>query len=324
MTMNSSSSSGSGCRRAILKLGLSVPLLAAASRGAFAPAQPAGAHDTRNANKALVLSYIRACDRGDHAKLDGIIAPDAQWWILGRRDFDRKTLMGINRGRYPPGVFRESQILGIVADGDRVAVEYETATLESGVKVFSDFHHLFAVRNGAIVSAREYLDPPPLAKPYAVTQAHPPGQSVAIPDPPSPENDARSRAVAAAFVSNNGPQTLSHELRTPDFRWWLPGFGYLDVDKYMSTVIGIMKSRPRVETVSAETLFTGTIVEGGRVTVQISRNLIFPNYDYWNRLHLVLIIRDGKVQELREHQDLGSAIRGGMPLLEGIDAARVG
>jgi len=69
-------------------------------------------------------------------------------------------------------------------------------------------------------------------------------------------------------------------------------------------------------------LYTGTIVEGGRVTVQISRNLIFPDYDYWNRLHLVLIIRDGKVLELREHQDLGSAIRGGMPLAEGLDASK--
>jgi ketosteroid isomerase-like protein len=178
------------------------------------------------------------------------------------------------------------------------------------------------VRNGAIASVREYLDPPPLAKPFAVTQAHPPGRSVAIPDPPSPANDARSRAVAEAFVANRGPQTLSRELRAPDFRWWLPGVGYRDVDRYMSTVMSIMKSRPRVDTVSAETLYTGTIVEGGRVTVQISRNLIFPDYDYWNRLHLVLIIRDGKVLELREHQDLGSAIRGGMPLAEGLDASK--
>jgi ketosteroid isomerase-like protein len=311
-------------RRTIMKFGLAAPLLAAASRSAFAAAQPRGADDSGSANKGLVLSYVQACDRGDHAKLDAIIAPEAKWWILGRRDFDRKTLMGINRGRYPPGVARKSQILGIVADGDRVAVEYETATVDNGVKGFSVFHHLFVLRNGAIESAREYLDPPPLAKPFTVTQAHPPGRPVAIADPPSPANDARARSVAAAFVANGGPQTLARELRAPDFRWWLPGFGYRDIDKYMSTVIGIMKSRPAVPPVSAETLFTGTLVEGGRVTVQISRNLIFPNYDYWNRLHLVLIIRDGKVVELREHQDLASAIRGGMPLLEGVEAARLG
>src|ERR1700722_18092685 len=229
--MDSANPLDSDARRSILKLGLAAPLLAAASRGGFAAAQAAGADDTRSANKALVLSYIQACDQGDIPKLYSIIAPDAQWWILGRRDFDRKTLMGINRGRYPPGVSRESEILGIVADGDRVAVEYETATLANGVKVFSDFHHLFVVRNGAIVSAQEYLDPPPLAVPFAVTQAHPPGRSVAIPDPPSPANDARSRAVTEAFIENNGPQTLSHELRAPDFRWWLPGYGYRDVDR---------------------------------------------------------------------------------------------
>jgi ketosteroid isomerase-like protein len=317
--MDSASSRDSDTRRTVLKVALAAPLLAAASHWRSALAADAAA----NANKALVISYIRACDRGDHAKLEAIIAPDAQWWILGRRDFDRKTLMGINRGRYPPEVPRESEILGIVADGNQVAVEYETVTLANGVKGYSVFHHLFVVRNNAIVSAREYLDPPPLAKPFAVTQAHPPGRSVAVPDPPSPENDARSRTVATAFVSNGGPQTLSQDLRDADFRWWLPGFGYLDIDKYMSTVISISKSRPPVPAVSAETLFTGTIVEGGRVTVQIARNLIFPNYDYWNRLHLVLIIRDGKVVELREHQDLGSAIRGGMPLLEGVAAARL-
>jgi ketosteroid isomerase-like protein len=320
--LDSSSSRDGAARRSLLKFGLAAPLLAAAARPAFA-ASPGTGGDARSANKALVVAYVEACDRGDHAKLEAIIAPDAQWWILGRRDFDRKTLMGINRGRYPPGVARESQVLGIVAADDRVAVEYETTTLDNGVKGFSVFHHLFVVRNGAIASCREYLDPPPLAKPFAVTQAHPPGRTAAVPDPQSPENDARAKAITDAFVANGGPQTLSRELRAPDFRWWLPGYGYLDVDKYMSTVIGIVKSRPHVATVSAETLFTGTIVEGGRVTVQISRNLIYPNYDYWNRLHLVLIIRDGKVVELREHQDLGSAIRGGMPLLAGVEAAKI-
>jgi ketosteroid isomerase-like protein len=317
MTLDTSSPLDSSARRAIVKLSLAAPLLAAASGSMFAAADSTAA-DTRKANKALVLSYIQACDQGDMAKIDAIIAPDAQWWILGRCDFDRKTIMGINRGRYPPGVSRESAILGIVADGDRVAVEYETATLANGIKVYSDFHHLFVVRNGAIVSGREYLDPPPLAKPYAVTQAHPPGLPVAIGDPPSPAADARNRAIAEAFVLNDGPQRLSRELRAPDFRWWLPGFGYRDLDSFFSKVTAIMKARPRVETVSAETLYTGTIVEGGRVTVQIARNLIYPNYDYVNRLHLVLIIRDGKVLELREHQDLGSAIRGGLPLLEAL------
>jgi ketosteroid isomerase-like protein len=315
---DSSKSCGSGARRAILKMGLAAPLLAAASGRTFAAAASAGTADMRDANKALALSYIQACDRGDMGKLDAIIAPDAKWWILGRRDYDRKTIMDINRGRYVPGVSRESAILGIAAEGDRVAVEFETATMASGAKVYNVFQHLFIVQNGAIASAQEFLDPPPMAKPFADSQAHPPGLPVAMPDPVSPATEAHTRTVAAAFLGNNGPQTLARELRAPGFRWWLTGVGYHDLDRYISKMRATMESRPKVASVGGDTTLTGMTVEGGRVAVAVSRNLIFPDYDYVNRFLIVLILHDGKVLEMREHNDLAGAIRGNLPVAESL------
>jgi uncharacterized protein len=299
-------------------MGLAAPLLAAVSGSAFAAAQPAGAADMRDANKALALAYIQACDRGDIAKLDAVISPDATWWILGRRDYDRKTIMAINRGRYLPGVSRESAILGIAAEDDRVAVEFETVTMVNGAKAYNVYHHIFTVRNGAIVAGREYLDPPPMAKPFAVTQAHPPGLAAAIPDAPSPAVEALTRSIAGDFLGNGGSKTLSHDLRAPDFRWWLTGTGYHDLDRYISKMTAIMMARPRVPQVGGDTKITGQTVEGGRVAVAVERNVIYPEYDYVNRFLIVLIIRNGKIVEMREHNDLAGAIRGGLPVVESL------
>jgi ketosteroid isomerase-like protein len=83
-------------------------------------------------------------------------------------------------------------------------------------------------------------------------------------------------------------------------------------------MITTMKARPVVTPILSETAITGMTVEGGRVAVQVSRNIIFPNYDYINRFHIVLIVRHGKILEMREHNDLAAAIRGGLPVLESL------
>lgn len=274
--------------------------------------------DAREANKALVLGYVEACDRGDIARIDALLAPEAAWWIVGRRDFDRATIMKINEGRYPPDGSRRSSILGIVAEADRVAVEYEMVTVEDGRDAYRVFHHLFVMEDGLIRSVREYLDPPPLDRPFGSSQAFPPDLPKRPARNPELDDAARTRAVALAFLT--GEEPLSPALRSADFRWWITHFGYRDLDDYIAKLMKLMSSaRPQTPTgpTTRDMLLT---VEGDRAAVHLLKDTIFPDYDYANRFHMVVIVRDGRVVELREHNDLGAAVRGGLPALEALNA----
>lgn len=306
---------GPGSRRDILRLGLAVPLVAAGSTSIRAAARQSPAN-AREANKAVVLAYLQACDQGDVAAMNAVIAAGATWWIVGRRDYDRSTIMAINAGRYKPDGSRRSTILGIAAEADRVALEYETATVERGVTRYRVYHHLFIVRNGAIHAAREYLDPPPLAQPFTVSQAHPPGGVPWVARAVNTKTEAQTREVALAFLTGSTP--LPKELRSPQFRWWVTGYGYHDLDDYLTKLQDIMRSAPgpREAPVFPTTRDMSITVEGERAAVHLVKDTIFPNYDYANRFHMVVLVRDGKVVELREHNDLGAAIRGGLPVTE--------
>ncbi len=303
-------------RRALLQVGLAAPLLVAA--GSVPAATGAGYAGAREANKAVAHAYVAACDSGDVAKMQAIIAPDATWWIVGRRDFDRPTIISINRGRYKAGEYRVSQILGIAGEEDRVSIEYETATMAGGAKVYRVYHHLFVIRDGMIRSAREYLDPPPLDRPYSTSQAHAPDRPAWQPRQVGPEVEAKTREVALAFLT--GARPLAPELRSPDFRWWVTSFGYHDLDAYISALIKIMGNEKHDAPVSPTTRLMTSTVEGERASVHLIKDTIFPNYDYANRFNMVVLVRDGKVVELREHNDLGAAIRGGLPVLEAMKA----
>ena len=265
----------------------------------------------REANKDVARAYIRACDDGDIARIGALVSPDAKWWILGRQDYDRDTIMAINQKRYVPGALRKSQVLGMTVEGDRVAVEYETA----GSMGYDIFHHVFIVRDGVIVSGREYLDPPPLAKPFKESQA-----AIFTRVPWKPEYDTaaveeQTRNVVTAFV---GPKQLSPELRAPDFRWWLTGVGSHDLDRYLANLTSLMKSRPRSPVVRDNTKTIGIAVEGNRAAVEVARNLIFADHDYLDHFHLSFVLRDGKIAEMHEHTDVQAAVRGGLPVLEAI------
>lgn len=301
-------------RRHVLKMGMALPLLTTGMT-ALAAGQHKGADKLRENNKAIALAYVRATDRGDIAAMDAVIAPDATWWIVGRRDYDRETIMAINKGRYKTGDFRTSSILGMVAEQERVAIEYETATTEGGVRSYRVFHHLFVIRDGMIRSAREYLDPPPLARPFAVSQAHPLSGPLWTPRTTvSPAVEAETRAVATAFLTGSNP--LAKELRAPNFRWWVTSFGYHDLDDYLTKLIALMSSGPREAPIGPTRRDMTFTVEGERAAVHLIKETIFPDYDYANRFHMAVIVQGGKVVELREHNDLGAAVRGGLPVFD--------
>jgi ketosteroid isomerase-like protein len=155
-------------RRGLLMSAIILPIAATSgiARSADFAGWPAAGED----NKRLVKAYLQACDAGDADKLASFISPDVKWWILARRQFDAKTIKQINEKRYPAGISRQSTIIGIVADGERVAVEYETETADSESKSYKVYHHLFIVRGGRFIAVNEYLDPPPLDKPFLVSR----------------------------------------------------------------------------------------------------------------------------------------------------------
>ncbi|PIB90011.1 hypothetical protein CSW62_25600 [Caulobacter sp. FWC2] len=140
-------------RRQLLQTSLSAPVLGLAGQALAEAAEP------RSRNKALVKAYIEATDRGDIAAVEALVSPEVKWWIVSRGDFDRATIMAINRRRFDQAISRKSSILGMAAQDDRVAVEYETATVENGEPIFIVYHHLFQVRDNHIVSVREWTDP---------------------------------------------------------------------------------------------------------------------------------------------------------------------
>jgi ketosteroid isomerase-like protein len=50
-------------------------------------------------------------------------------------------------------------VKGITAEGDKVAVEYESDTpLTSGKRYQNTYHNLFVFRDGKLASGREYYD----------------------------------------------------------------------------------------------------------------------------------------------------------------------
>ena len=263
-------------------------------------------------NTEAVRRYIRACDDGDMTAVDAALSPAATWWILARQHYDRDTIMAINRKRYPEQVERKSRILGIAAEGDRVAVEYETAEMTDGVMGYNIFHHLFVVRDGAIVSGREYLDPPPFANPFKQSQA---AWFSRIPTTPGTALSEQTRSVVEAFL---GEKKLSPELRTADFQWWLTGVGNHDLDRYLANLMKLMAAHPLGPVVRDDTKTIGMTVDGNRAAVEVARNLILADHDYIDHFHLLFILRDGKIAQMHEHTDVQAAIRGGLPVLEAV------
>jgi ketosteroid isomerase-like protein len=293
-------------RRRLLGLGVATPLIALASSQAFA----AGASD-KAANKALALAYIDATDRGDIAKIDALISPNVKWWLVSRPDYDRAMMMKIAAARFPAGEPRQSTILNVTAEGDQVAVEYETRQMQDGQQVFLVYHTLFQIQGGSIVSLREWTDPRVTAKRYTTSQIAPAGMQPWPAPQPGEVDEAKTRAIAYAFL-NPGPQNLSKDLRSADFRWWVSGRPYDNIDSYFAKIMPLMKAHAE-KPVSYSKVIPGMVVEGERAAVLINTDAVYPTHDYINRFLCLVRVRNGKIIELHEHSDYNAAIKAGFP-----------
>jgi ketosteroid isomerase-like protein len=113
---------------------------------------------TVEANKALVYRYAQAVIDGDMETIEALQHPDVTWWVLGQGAIDRERFNGLVRSGLIAAQKRSVKIIGITAEGDRVAYEAE------GEMVFPDriyrnqYHNLLVIRDGLIVEGREYMD----------------------------------------------------------------------------------------------------------------------------------------------------------------------
>ena len=118
--------------------------------------------------KSVVVRYIEAARDGMSAVIRDSFAPDATWEYPGDlplsgtyRGVDEivDTFLGGAARLMAPGTRVTIELVNVIADGDQVAAEWTSrATSRNGVAYHNRNVGIFTVRDGTIVSVREYTD----------------------------------------------------------------------------------------------------------------------------------------------------------------------
>ncbi len=118
-------------------------------------------------NKRTVREYLAHFKRAAVPDLLTAMSEDATWWILGKPHLfaGAGTKSKADMERIWRGLFRhmkdglEMTVIGMVAEGDKVAAEIRShAGLTDGRVYENQYHMLFIVRQGKIVEVKEYAD----------------------------------------------------------------------------------------------------------------------------------------------------------------------
>lgn len=118
-------------------------------------------------NKRLALDFL---NHAFSCRIDAALSalhPEATWWVLG--DPQRLRVAGVRQGeqvrRLLSGVCRNLpqgmavEVLGITAEGGRVAVELEAqGPFADGRHYRNRYHFLLELADGKITAVREYMD----------------------------------------------------------------------------------------------------------------------------------------------------------------------
>jgi ketosteroid isomerase-like protein len=115
-------------------------------------------------NRKIVAAFLDAMSRGDTAAILDAYAEDGCVWTMGNTlisgKYGKAQIREFADGIYdafPQGLSFE--VLGMVAEGDKVAVEAESDGLHaSGVNYHNHYHFLFTLRDGKVVQLKEYMD----------------------------------------------------------------------------------------------------------------------------------------------------------------------
>lgn len=120
-------------------------------------------------NKRIVLSFLESLCRGDREGARAAFHEDATWQVppsLGGpgvfrgRDTIFDVYFALDEKLYETGTREyDIEILGAVAEGNRVAVEMRhRGRTRDGRPYATDYHVLYELRDGLISAVREYFD----------------------------------------------------------------------------------------------------------------------------------------------------------------------
>lgn len=119
------------------------------------------------ANKKLVTEFFAHFKRKEVKEVLDKMTPDATWWIGGKPDLfplcgtKSKAEIGEILMSLVPTTKDGLSITpsGMVAEGDKVAVEAESLGVLGNGRTYNNFYHfLITVRDGKIAAVKEYLD----------------------------------------------------------------------------------------------------------------------------------------------------------------------
>ena len=122
---------------------------------------------TPDENKQLVLKFFACFSASDIAGALDLMTDDAGWWISGKPedlpaagDHNKKQIAGLfyrMADQLVNGL--KMTVTGLLAEGDKVAVEVEShGELQNGRIYNNQYHMLMTVRDGKIGEVKEYLD----------------------------------------------------------------------------------------------------------------------------------------------------------------------
>jgi ketosteroid isomerase-like protein len=118
-------------------------------------------------NKQLISEYFGSLAKADYPAAIGKFADDITWWVLpsspmGGTYEGKDAVLGLfasGTGLYDPNVPLAPEVVGMVAEGDMVAVELViTGRSAKGREYRNHYHFLFTVRDGKIRAVKEYVD----------------------------------------------------------------------------------------------------------------------------------------------------------------------
>ena len=115
-------------------------------------------------NKALVTRFWQTFSAGRYDEAVAMLADDATWWVAGTTALSRTytksefaQLLSQVTPMAPKGLSVTPTAL--CAEGDRVSVEAVSYGEFTNGRVYkNEYHFMMVIRDGKLVSVREYLD----------------------------------------------------------------------------------------------------------------------------------------------------------------------